>query len=225
MCNQQFFKTQHCFGVYSFITILVSGLLLSILQYNAELDLLPILTSIKNHPEPQRTPDTFAEDFFEDASQAELIYHEVDSFSFRYTKSTKKEKPFAGFYFSLEDVELDFSKYDAIEIGINTNLARRIPINLSVQNKKETHQYIRRFLEIKENKTVYSFDLNTFFTPSSWYNANKVSQAEIPQQDLSLVEAISFESCQLLEAGIEDEFTINEALQKILKKIIDVAGD
>lgn len=202
------------FGVYSFITILISGLLLSFFQYNSKLDVLPILTSIKNHPESQRTPDTFAEDLSEDASESELIYHGVDSFSFRYIKSTKKEKSFTGFYFPLEDIEIDFSNYDIIEIGINTNLARRIPINLSVQNKKETHQYIRQFIEIRKDQTLYNLPLNTFFTPSSWYNTNKVSQAEIPQQDLSLVEAISFESCQLLEAGIEDEFTINHLYLK-----------
>lgn len=202
------------FRVCSFITILLSGLLLSLFQYNSELDLIPVLTSIKNHPESQRTPETFAEDRSEDASKAELIYHDLDSFSFRYTKSTKKEKSFSGFYFPLEDIEIDFSNYDIIEIGINTNLARRIPINLSVQNKKETHQYIRQFIEIRKGQTLYNLPLNTFFTPSSWYNTNKVSQAEIPQQDLSLVEAISFESCQLLEAGIEDKFTINHLYLK-----------
>ena len=197
------------FGVYSFITILISGILLSFFQYNSELDLVPILTSIKNHPESQRTPSTFAEDLSEEASKSELIYHNVDSFSFRYTKSSKKGKSFTGFYFPLEDIEIDFSKYDIIEIGINTKLARRIPINLSVQNKKETHQYVRQFIEIKKDKSLYSLPLSTFFTPSSWYNTNKVSQAEIPKQDLSLVEAISFESCQLLASGIEDKFTIN----------------
>ena len=180
-----------------------------------DLDIMPIILEVKNHEKPARTPETFAENFSENASNGKLIYNKDTSFSFQYTKSTKQSHPFTGLFFPLEKLNIDFSKYDAIVIGIKTQKARRIPFNLSVQNKKDTHQYIRQFLEIKKNQNIYTLQLDEFFTPTSWYNRNNVAQVDIPTPDLAKVEALSFESCHLLENGVEDEF---EVYQLILQK-------
>lgn len=180
-------------------------------------NLFPLLLEIKNHPEPLRTPDTFREDFSDSASIGKLIFNSDQSITFQYTKSTQQKSPFTGFFFPLENIALDFSKYSSIEIEIATKKARRIPLNLSVQNKKETHQYIRSFIEVKKGQSKYNLPLADFFTPTSWYSRNKISQVEIPAQDLSKVEALSIESCHLLAPGIPDDFTIKGmALKKDL---------
>lgn len=202
--------------VATFCIVLV---FLSSKQANSRYDILPVLIKIKDHKKPNRTPDTFAEDFTESASKASLQFNDGSSFTVKYSKSEREGHAFAGCFFPLENVDIDFSKYDEIEVEISTKHARRIPFNLSVQNKKETHQYIRNFIEIEEGKTSYTLKINEFYTPTSWYERNNTTQVEIPLQDLAKIEAISFESCQLLEKGVEDEITISKL---ILSKNLDL---
>lgn len=209
----------------SLFTVLVSFILtlsgagLVFIAQDAELEVLPIILPIKEHQKPLRTPDTFRENHSKEASQGQLVYIGDSAFKFKYTKSTTINKPFTGVFFPLENVNIDFSKFDEIHVKLTPNKARRIPFNLSVQNKKETHQYIRHFIEINKGQKEYVLKLDEFFTPSSWYERNNIAQVEIPKQDLSKIEALSFESCQLLKPGIQDEFTVE---QLTLKKDLTV---
>jgi AraC-like DNA-binding protein len=190
-------------------TILFGALFyVSIIDKESSKDILAEIINTRNLQDGKRTPGTFAENFSEIASHGKLTYQGDSAFSFRYTKSAKQSHPFTGVFFPLENLAIDFSKFDAIEIGVKTQNARRIPFNLSVQNKKDTHQYIRQFIEINKDQELYTLQLNQFFTPSSWYHRNNVAQVEIPDPDLSLIEALSFESCHLLNNEVEDEFTI-----------------
>jgi len=202
------------FWAFCITTVLVSGLSIFTLKINSELNILPLIIEARNHPEPQRTPDTFSEDFSSNASQGKLIYRGDSSFTFRYTKTPRKGHSFTGAYFPLENLSIDFSQYDRIEISVQTNKARRIPLNLSVQNKLETHQYVRNFIEVKKGQNSYSLKLKDFFTPTSWYDRNHVAQIEIPKQDFSKIEAISFESCHLLPDNIEDQYTVTRLYLK-----------
>jgi hypothetical protein len=177
-------------------------------------DILPLLLTTKDHLKPKRKCGTFAEDFTAKASRGELVTKGKDTFSFIYTKSNRNGHAFAGVWFPLEDLNIDFSDYDYLTIHILTNKARRIPVNLSVQNRVQTHQYIRQFIEVKEGQTIYELALKDFYTPSEWYTTNNISQAQIPKQDFSQVEAISFESCHLLKKGIRDEFIIESIVLK-----------
>jgi AraC-like DNA-binding protein len=208
-------KNKALIRVYIFITATLTALSAFLYFDDKDLDIMPIILEVKNHEKPARIPETFAEDSTKFASQGKLIYNADTSFSFQYSKSTKQAHPFTGLFFPLEKLNIDFSKYDAIEVGIKTKKARRIPFNLSVQNKKDTHQYIRQFLEIKKNQSIYTLRLDEFFTPTSWYDRNNVAQIDIPNPDLSKIEALSFESCHLLENGVQDEF---EIYQLILQK-------
>lgn len=171
-------------------------------------EILETVISTKEHKKPLRTPGVFKEDFSDISSKGELTFLADSAFKFQYEKSVYKPKPFVGVWFPLENVDIDFSKYDYIEVGIKTKRAKRIPFNLSVQNRLETHQYVRTFIEVVEGKHVYEVSMEDFFTPSDWYTRNRVAQVEIPKQDFSKVEAMSFESCQLLEPGQKDEYNI-----------------
>ena len=197
------------FYIFSIALILIGGGISFQMNKNAESEILPLLLSTKDHTEPLRTLGTFAEEFGPKASKAKFTFNEDSTFSFSYTKSSQKAHAFAGVWFPTENLNIDFSKYDAIEIEIYPLKARRIPFNLSVQNKLATHQYIRTVIEIEKVKTIYTCRLDDFLTPSEWYNDNKTAQIDIPKPDLSKIEAISFESCHLLDANIEDEFTIS----------------
>lgn len=196
------------FWIYS-VCILLCGSYYIIQNNDSEFDILPIILGVKNHEEPLRVPGTFVENFSDSSSKAELVYLGDTAFQFKYTKSNKLSHTYAGVFFPLENVDIDFSKYDEIEVGITSDKSKRIPLNLSVQNKKYTHQYVRQFVDLEKGKTIYSLELDKFYTPTSWYKTNKISQVEIPDPDLSLVEAISMESCQLLDNGVKDQFTIN----------------
>jgi AraC-like DNA-binding protein len=193
---------------YLVFTTLLVILVTALYSTSNDLDILPTILETKNHKKPLRTPDTFAENFSKQASKGELIYLEDSAFSFKYSKSDSQPHPFTGVFFPLENLTINFSEYDAIEIGIKTKKARRIPFNLSVQNKKDTHQYIRNFIEITDNREMYTLRLDEFFTPTSWYDRNNVAQVDIPIPDYSKIEALSFESCHLLENSTEDEFQI-----------------
>jgi AraC-like DNA-binding protein len=203
------------FGVASLFAVVTGTLFLFFQASKSRLDILPIVIEIRNHEKPLATPDTFAEDFTDNASKGNLIYNSENSFSFRYTKSLREGHAFTGCFFPLENENIDFSEYDILEVGIVANLARRIPINLSVQNNLKTYQYIRQFIEINDDQTVYELRLKDFFTPSAWFDRNNVAQVEIPEPDMKSIGAMSFESCHLLGRNIEDEFTIK---QLVLKK-------
>lgn len=177
-------------------------------------NILPIILETKDHLKPNRTCGTFAEDFTKNASRGELVIKDYTSFSFIYSKAKRVNHAYVACWFPLENVNIDFSNFDVLEIDITTNKARRIPINLSVQNNLETHQYVRQFVEIEKGKTTYSLPFDEFYTPSEWYDANNVTQAQIPEQDFEKVEAISFESCHLLESEIRDEYTVNSLVLK-----------
>tara|TARA_B100000795_G_scaffold261590_1_gene238527 strand:- start:2531 stop:3700 length:1170 start_codon:yes stop_codon:yes gene_type:complete len=197
------------FWTFSICTIASVILLLTIKTSNSTYNILPLIINIQHLEKPKRTPGTFAEDFTQNASKALLTFKGDSLFSFKYSKSEREGHAFSGCFFPLENIQIDFSKYDEIELEIKTKFARRIPFNLSVQNRRETHQYIRNFIEIETGKTNYILQIKEFYTPTSWYERNNIAQIEIPQQDLAKIEAISFESCQLLKNGVEDEFTIS----------------
>lgn len=188
-----------------------------IIYQKSKRDILQEVISVRTHAEPLRTSGVFAENYSDKASKGELTFNGDSTFNFKYTKSKDQTHAFTGAYFPLENLDINFAKYDEIQIGITTNKARRIPLNLSVQNKKETHQYVRYFIEVNKEQSIYELPLSDFFTPTTWYDRNDISQVEIPKQDLSKVEAMSFESCHLLGPNIEDEFTVH---QLILKKNI-----
>jgi AraC-like DNA-binding protein len=195
----------------SSVTLFLIGIVVAFwFHSNATRDILPTIISVRDHQDSLRTPDTFAEDFGDNASRGKLTYNGDSSFTFAYSKSRRTGHSFSGVFFPLENVDIDFSKYDEVEVGIKTNQARRIPFNLSVQNKLKTHQYIRQFIGVKKDQEYYTLRLNKFFTPTTWYDSNHVAQVEIPEQDLSKIEALSFESCHLLDKGVEDEFTVHK---------------
>lgn len=202
------------------VLLVVSGITIGyFLNNSSELDILPVVMETKNHKAPLRVPGVFREEHSSDASKGELKFNDNKSFTFVYNKSDKQDSPFAGVWFPLENIELDFSEYSDIEVGIVADKARRIPFNLSVQNNLETHQYVRKVIEIEEGIDVYEIPLDEFETPASWYQRNDIRQIDIPKPDLSKVEALSFESCQLLKSSTEDRFTINKlVLKKDLSK-------
>jgi len=191
------------------LVLVIFGIgLITYAEYSSTRDILPELIQSRNDEAPKRTPDAFAENFSDTASKGQLEYLGDDSFKFIYQKSTSFEHSFSGVFFPLENIDVDFSKYDNLVVRIITEKARRIPVNLAFDTKLETHQYIRDFIEVKEGQTEYILKLDEFFTPEWWYDYNKVSQVEIPDMDLSKVEALSFESCHLLTKGIEDQFVV-----------------
>ncbi len=182
--------------------------LITYAEFNSSHDILSELIQSRNDEAPKRTPDVFAENFSDTASKGQIEYLGDDSFKFIYQKSTNFEHSFSGVFFPLENIDVDFSEYDNLVVRIITEKARRIPVNLAFDTKLETHQYIRDFIEVKEGQTEYRLKPDEFFTPEWWYDYNKVSQVEIPDMDLSKVEALSFESCHLLAKGIEDQFVV-----------------
>ena len=213
-------KKKYWFSLYCLSILVIAIAVQQYLSANSEKNIFPILMSIRDHEAPLRTPGTFKEDFSDSASLSELIFYGDTAFSFKYRKSTRQKHPFAGAWFPLENVEIDFSAYDVLELDVRTKYSRRIPFNLSVQNKKETHQYIRNYIDVVKGQRKYFLRIDEFHTPIEWYETNNIAQSEIPAIDLSLVEALSIESCHLLKPGQEDKITINTM---ILRKELGLA--
>ena len=186
--------------------------------YNSSEEILPQLLKTKNQKKPHRVPETFAENFSDSASQGILVFNGDASFTFSYQKSTQFDHAFVGVFFPLEDTDIDLSEFDELIVKLETADARRIPVNLAFSTKIKTHQYIRSFIEPKNDQKEYVLPLDEFFTPEWWYDYNKVSQVDIPKSDFSAVEALSFESCHLLDKGEKGAFTVSSI---VLKKRID----
>lgn len=208
-------RKQQSFLISLGVLLLVGVLIMAVLELRSTQNILPIVQEGRHHADSLRHPGVFAEDETSEASEGQLVFNQDGTFSLEYIKSIHKDHAFCGAWFPLENINIDFSKYDFIEIGIETEKARRVPFNLSPQTKLETHQYIRTMIEIEKGKDLYTFQLQSFFTPTSWYERNKVAQIDIESPDLSKIEALSFESCHLLDKGVADRFTIN---QLILRK-------
>ncbi len=201
--NKQFRYWGGCLVLVIFVFCLITYA-----EYSSSRDILLELIQSQNDEAPKRTPGAFTENFSDTASKGQIEYLGDYSFKFVYQKSNSFEHAFTGVFFPLENIDVDFSNYDNLVVRIITEKARRIPVNLAFDTKLETHQYIRNFIEVKEGQTEYRLKLDEFFTPEWWYDYNKVSQVEIPDMDLSKVEALSFESCHLLANGIEDQFVV-----------------
>ena len=90
------------FGMASVLGIVVIS--------GAEKEVLPEIIQVKNHKDGKRTPLVFKEDFSDTASTGEIKYDGEKAFTFSYSKSSKKAKPFTGALFPLENLKIDFSK-------------------------------------------------------------------------------------------------------------------
>ena len=90
------------------------------IQSSSKLEILPLLIETKNHSKPLRNPGTFAEEHGPNASFTDLKYLDDSKFSFIYEKSKKQDEPFAGVWFPLENLNIDFSGYDVIEVNIKS---------------------------------------------------------------------------------------------------------
>ncbi len=189
-----------------------------LLFYNSSEEILPQLVKTRNQKKPHRVPETFAENFSDSASQGTLVFNGNSSFTFNYQKSTQFDHAFVGVFFPLEDTDIDLSEFDEVIVRLETADARRIPVNLAFSTNVKTHQYIRSFIEPKNDQKEYVLPLDEFFTPEWWYDYNKVSQIDIPKINFSEVEALSFESCHLLDKGEKGAFTVSSI---VLKKRID----
>lgn len=138
-----------------------------------------------------------------------ISFESGKSFLFKYKKSTKEDNPSVEISYNLHEKEFDFSNYDKVEIKIKANLARRIIFKLGTHNKKKTNHFVQSFIEIKDNKELYSLPIENFFTPTSWYHENDVTKDELPQFNSAHLRTISFEACQILSPGITDQFSVH----------------
>ena len=84
----------------------------------------------------------------------------------------------------------------------------------------ETHQYVRHFIEVEEEKTRYKLALKDFFTPSEWYTENNVTQSQIPEQDFSKVEQLQVSHLQLLSEQFLQLHTVQSQFLHLQVSII-----
>ena len=207
-------KNTPTFLTYTIVVLIIGFASILLLKYNKVNDILPIVIEQNNHKKFIKSPLNFKDRNSAHSSFGILTFNSDTAFSFVYEKSQNKNTDATVAFFNLNKKNIDFSKYEKIEIGIRSKQTKRIALNLSFQNKENNPQYVQNFIDIKDGQETYVLDIATLTTPSSWYNKNQITQHGISAQDLSKIQAISFEGCQLLPPGIVDEFTIYKMVLK-----------
>ena len=190
------------------LLVAVSALFLVLISYlllEPKLDVLSAINSIDN----QEKPNIYKENYSDSASQAVLISSNSE-YVFAYEKSTLIDHAFAGAYFPLDLLFIDFTDYDEIEIDLKSKKGKRIPVQLSLHYGDSLVRYLTAYIDLEYNKISYKLNISDFKTPAEWFEKNNLNKAGLPVTSFDKIRTITIESCHLLGKGIEDEITISK---------------
>lgn len=159
----------------------------------------------------EQQANVYKENFTSNASVASSA-RTREGFEFNYTKSSQLKPTFAAIYFPIENLSVDFSKYERISITISVKKAKRIPVQLSIHYSNKLVRHFTGFIDIKKGVQKYDLYLSEFRTPAYWYEEKKFSETELPRDSLQKINTIAIESCHLLSGGIKDSYLIKSII-------------
>lgn len=125
--------------------------------------------------------------------------------------------PYIGISFNEDSTSdfLDLSSYDFLELQLEANLSRRIPVVLSQhilsfsqKNNGATYRPLTQELEYDTSKRTYILPLDKFETPSWWYTAKNTTESKVGKPDLSRIHYVQFHNCQMLQKNVTERTTV-----------------
>ncbi len=139
------------------------------------------------------------------------------SVGFKYSLSSKQTEPFAALYFhktSSKNKYFNFSNFNEISIYLKSKKAKRIPIYLTI-DYQNLNSKAKVFLSLPLVKVIdykgegeYKLLKSDFEIPSWWLRFHGLKKEDVGEIDFTKVDYILVNSCQLLQADIEDDICI-----------------
>ena len=142
-----------------------------------------------------------------------------ETLQFEYKLGEKYAFPYVGATFELESDSVqkisDLRKYDYIEIELDAQQSKRIPIvinqdipHFSNPEIGVSYRPLTRELIYEKGKRTYRLSLSDFQTPAWWFTLNKLTEKEVGKPDFSRAHSIQIHNCQSLPTGITEKFSL-----------------
>jgi len=196
------------------VLICIGTFLVFNLESSATRDILPVVLETKKNDLNSKASFKSSDNLQDTSSFSTTIINADTTFTFVYKKSEKQKVSSVVSFFNLDKHDVSFSLYDKIEIGIRSEKAKRVALNLNIRGRRDSYKFIQKYIELTDEGDVYTLPLNEFITPASWYENNHATQTKISSEEETTIESISFEGCHLLPLGVQDEFTVFKVVLK-----------
>jgi AraC-like DNA-binding protein len=186
------------------ITVLFIALV-SFLFFEPKVDMFSEMEAIKT----VNKPGVYRENYSDSSSRGSLVY-KYPGYVFKYEKKVQIGRSFAGVYFPIENLNIDFEDYDQIQIDLKSERGKRIPIQLSLHYGDSLVRYLTAYIDIVNGVSKYDLNILDFITPAEWFETNKLSKSDLPVTSFNKIQTLTIESCHLLAIEIEDEIEIRK---------------
>ncbi|MFN3404876.1 MAG: helix-turn-helix domain-containing protein [Cytophagaceae bacterium] len=159
---------------------------------------------------------TYHEGYDQDYSFSEAKLNNDESISFRYRLTQKLQEPFTALFFYKNSIEklFDLSAYNSITLNIKSEKAKRIPVTFTLDYEGLT-TYKNDLSNLPFTKVIdytgegeYSISFTEFEIPSWWLRHHQIKKEELTKIDFRRVNYVVIGSCQVLEAGVNDEIIV-----------------
>ncbi|GAL84209.1 transcriptional regulator, AraC family [Sporocytophaga myxococcoides] len=135
---------------------------------------------------------------------------------FEYTLNNGAPYPYLGVSIFPESAFVDLSDFDYLEIEIEANKSKRIPIHILVNvpgfsNSKDAISYRQMEQEIDyyPDQKIYRLYIDKFKTPSWWFSKWQVNEDKVGLPNYSQVPSFSIQNCQLLKTGVRERIKVS----------------
>jgi AraC-like DNA-binding protein len=142
-----------------------------------------------------------------------------DILTFEYLLGDRYEFPYVGATFEFESDSVqrisDLSRYDYVEIELDAELSKRIPVVINQDIKGysnpeigASYRPLTRELVYEKGKRSYELRLSDFQTPAWWFTNTKLTEKEVGKPDLSRAHSVQLHNCQIVPKNTLERFSI-----------------
>jgi len=135
---------------------------------------------------------------------------------FEYTLNNGAPYPYLGVSIFPESGFVDLSGYSYLEIELEADKSKRIPIHIlvnvpgfSTPEDAVSYRQMEQEIDYSSEQKVYRLDIDKFKTPSWWFTKWQVNEDKIGPPDFSQVPSFSIQNCQLLKTGVREKIKVS----------------
>ncbi|WP_028981630.1 helix-turn-helix domain-containing protein [Sporocytophaga myxococcoides] len=135
---------------------------------------------------------------------------------FEYTLNNGAPYPYLGVSIFPESGFVDLSGFDYLEIEIEADNSKRIPIHIlvnvpgfSTSKDAVSYRQMEQEIDYSSDQKIYKLYISKFKTPSWWFTKWQVNEDKVGQPDYSQVPSFSIQNCQLLKTGVRERIKVS----------------
>lgn len=149
-------------------------------------------------------------------SQLHLLDTTNHKLLFEYTLNNGAPYPYLGVSIFPESGFVDLSGFDYLEIDLEADKSKRIPIHILVNvpgfsspEDAISYRQMEQEIDYLPKQKVYRLYINKFKTPSWWFTKWQVNEGKVGAPDYSQVPSFSIQNCQLLKTGVKERIKVS----------------